>query len=103
MMTWAREAKLDTADVDLVDITDIHGLPSEVGAWTEKRALIVRRFDRDQKRRIHIEDFAQILNTYSESKYKFANYETVGKIIPLTQRCWLFYSSSAYLISSAKK
>jgi serine/threonine-protein kinase HipA len=81
MMTWAREAKLDVAYVELVNVGDIAGLPTEVGEWTEDYALVVRRFDRDGSRRIHIEDFAQILNVYSEGKYKHANYETLGKII----------------------
>lgn len=81
MLTWARESKIDTAEANLVDIQEIDGLPAEVGAMAESKTLAVRRFDRTDHSRVHIEDFAQVLNVYAEDKYTRANYETLGKIV----------------------
>ena len=47
----------------------------------ESVAFAIKRFDRAQDRRIHMEDFAQILVKYPHQKYNSANYEQIAKII----------------------
>ena len=45
------------------------------------QAFAIKRFDRDDDQRIHMEDFAQILVKYPHEKYTSANYENIGKVI----------------------
>lgn len=82
MMTWARRSGLDVPDVALVKVEEIEGLPEGIQA-SKGNAFVVKRFDRDGGKRIHIEDFAQILNRFptTRGKYGGANYETVGSLI----------------------
>jgi len=79
-MTLAAAAGLDVPEVRLVPIETITGLPQ--GRWAEANAFAIRRFDRAPGgRRIHQEDFAQIVDQYPEGKYDSANYETVAAIV----------------------
>lgn len=82
MMTWARESGIAVPEFSLVDVERIAGLPSEV-VQPGKRAFVIRRFDRDGGRAVHIEDFAQVLNRLptAEGKYGGANYETLARIL----------------------
>jgi serine/threonine-protein kinase HipA len=58
MMTLARIIGIDVPRTELIDIGTIRGLPIDAGAM-EGKALIVERFDRDDKgETIHMEDFA---------------------------------------------
>ena len=47
----------------------------------EQYAFAIRRFDRHEDTRIHMEDFAQILVKYPQDKYRSANYQQIGKIL----------------------
>lgn len=80
VMRWAREAGIVVPDVMLLDISDIAGLPSQ---FYDKpgRAFAVQRFDRVEGRRIHMEDFAQVLNLTPREKYGHANYESIARIL----------------------
>jgi len=80
IMRWAHEAGLVVPDVELLDITDINGLPSQ---FYEKpgNVFAVKRFDRVEGSRIHIEDFAQVLDLTPGEKYGHANYESIARII----------------------
>ena len=82
MMTWAREAGIDVPEFSLVEADSIRGIPSEV-LDPGKKAFPIRRFDRSSAGRVHIEDFAQVLNRYPtpDGKYGGANYETVARIL----------------------
>lgn len=80
MMTWAKRAGINTPETQLVDLTDVRGLPVEVSG-TKGRGFMVRRFDRTETGRVHIEDFAQVLGAYPARKYKGHNYETIAKIL----------------------
>lgn len=80
MMRWASAAGINAAEVELVEVGDIGGIPEEFTRRNE-RALVIARFDRDNGRRIHIEDFAQVRNVYPNRKYYGPNYETLGRII----------------------
>lgn len=83
MLEWADRAGFDVPDHQLVEVESIGNLPAE---WPVRRgqALAVRRFDRPEPgRRIHQEDFAQVLDVYPtpEGKYRSASCETLGRIL----------------------
>ncbi|WP_295583672.1 type II toxin-antitoxin system HipA family toxin [uncultured Lamprocystis sp.] len=81
-MRWAEACGIPIPELEPVDVADITGLPEAVGAFHERRALAVRRFDRRADgSRVHMEDFAQILGLYPEEKYKKFNYETLARVI----------------------
>jgi len=80
MMTWAREAGADVPEFELRKVSEIRGLPSEL-SFKESEAYLIRRFDRAEGQRVHIEDFAQVLGKYPKDKYEGANYETLAKIV----------------------
>ena len=84
MMKMASMAGIETADVELVSIERIAGLPADVvdDAMAGRRALAVRRFDRPGGgRRIHTEDFAQVFGAYPERKYERYGYIAVGRVL----------------------
>lgn len=80
-MHWARAAGISVPEFDLVPVGQIDGLPPEVEAAHEAWAFACKRFDRDEGRRVHFEDFAQVLGVYPDRKYDRANYETIGRIL----------------------
>jgi serine/threonine-protein kinase HipA len=80
MLRWARHSGIEVPDHELIQARSIEGLPRE-GVFTEQEALLIRRFDRLRARRIHQEDFAQVLALYPWQKYKKYNYETIGRIV----------------------
>ncbi len=81
-MRWAEASGIRIPDVELVDVKDVSGLPASIGEYHEERVLAVRRFDRIAPgRRVHMEDFAQILGLYPEEKYRKFNYETLARLI----------------------
>lgn len=80
MLQWARRAGIEVPDHRMVRITEIDGLPGEM-AFAESEALAIRRFDREAGRRIHQEDFAQVLSLYPHEKYERFNFETIGNIV----------------------
>jgi serine/threonine-protein kinase HipA len=81
-MRWAEASGIGIPEMDLVAIADITGLPLSYGDFAETVAFAIRRFDRPTPdTRVHLEDFAQILNLYPEEKYNKYNYETLAKLI----------------------
>ena len=84
MMKMASMAGIETADVELVRMERIGGIPAElVDEGLEGRlALAVRRFDRPGKgRRIHTEDFAQVFGVYPQRKYDRYGYIAIGRVL----------------------
>lgn len=80
MMTLGRRMGLATPEIELIQVDEISGMPS--GIRTDLgRALIVKRFDRADGKRVHMEDFAQIFRVYPSDKYKTADYEQIGEVI----------------------
>lgn len=80
-MTLAKLAGIDTPDIRLIPRASLEGLPS-IPLPAESHAYAIRRFDRDDaNRRIHSEDFAQILQKYPHEKYRNSNYEMLGRIL----------------------
>lgn len=79
-MSLARSAGVEIPQIRLVPVAKLTGLP-ELNLPAEEHAYAVRRFDRSESDRIHIEDFAQVLLRYSHDKYGSANYEQIGKAL----------------------
>lgn len=81
MMSLAAAAGIEIPEIRLVHREDLDGVPTQLWPRTEEYAYAIRRFDRDEQRRlVHIEDLAQVSNVYPEDKYK-GNYETVAALI----------------------
>lgn len=80
-MSLCRASGIDTAEVHLVPVSSIDGIPKELLAHGE-HALAVRRFDRTSEGgRVHIEDMAQIIGAVGDRKYTMANSESVLNMI----------------------
>lgn len=79
-MKFAQQLGLAVPDVRLVARKDVDDVPDDV--WgAEEWAYAIRRFDRGpSRRRIHIEDLAQVRNFYPDDKYA-GSFETVAALI----------------------
>ena len=68
MLQLAKEVGISTPEINLIDLDKVSGLP-ELGILGGDKALAVKRFDRENGKRIHIEDllryivFSQKTNT----------------------------------------
>lgn len=79
-MTLAALAGIDIPEIKLVELNHLENLPP-INLPDETLAFAIKRFDRDNDSRIHMEDFAQVLVKYPHEKYNSASYEQVGRII----------------------
>ena len=80
-MQWAQQSGIEIPNIELVDMALIDGLPPEALQTGEPKAFVIQRFDRQSDgRRVHMEDFAQLLNLYPHDKYGKTNYETLANI-----------------------
>lgn len=79
-MTLASLAGVDVPEIKLVELDKLDNLPP-INLPDEKLAFAIKRFDRNDAQRIHMEDFAQVLVKYPQEKYNSASYEQIGKII----------------------
>ena len=79
-MRLAEIAGVDIPEIKLVTIDTLENLPA-INLPGEKFAFAIRRFDRADKKRIHMEDFAQLLVKYPHQKYSSANCEQIGRIL----------------------
>jgi len=80
VMKLASLVGVDTPEIKLVEIDKLDNLP-QINLPDEKLAFAIKRFDRDDDVRIHMEDFAQVLVKYPHQKYKSASYEQIGRIL----------------------
>ena len=75
MLHLAREAGFETPDAEPAPLQSIAGLPESKllkyapGVGESANGLIVRRFDRDGPKRIHMEDFNQVFRQWPDDKY----------------------------------
>lgn len=81
-MTLASLASVDIPEIKLVELDKLDNLP-QINLPDEKLAFAIKRFDRDNNKRIHMEDFAQVLVKYPHEKYNSANYEQIAKVLYL--------------------
>ncbi len=79
-MRLAQTAGIDIPDIKLVEMDTLDKLPA-INLPDEEFAFAIRRFDRAGKKRVHAEDFAQVLAKYPQQKYDGPSYEQIGKII----------------------
>ena len=79
-MSLAGLVGVDIPEIKLVELDKLDNLP-QINLPDEKQAFAIKRFDREDDQRIHVEDFAQILVKYPHEKYTSANYENIGKVI----------------------
>ncbi len=81
MLNLARAVGIDVPEIQLVDPSDVAGLPDEVRDLPG-RALAIKRFDRlPGGEAIHIEDFAQVFGVYPEKKYDRASYKNIAEVL----------------------
>ncbi len=71
---------IEIPEIKLVELEKLDNLP-QISFPDEKWAFAIRRFDRAEDRRIHMEDFAQVLVKYPHEKYNSANYEQIARIL----------------------
>ncbi|MEJ2419229.1 MAG: type II toxin-antitoxin system HipA family toxin [Exilibacterium sp.] len=71
---------VDIPEIKLVELDKLDNLP-QINLPDEKLAFAIKRFDRENDTRIHMEDFAQVLVKYPHEKYDSANYENIGRIL----------------------
>ncbi len=79
-MRLASLVGVNIPEIKLVDLNKLDNLPP-INLPNEKLAFAIKRFDRNGDRRIHMEDFAQVLVKYPSQKYKSTNYEQIGRIL----------------------
>jgi serine/threonine-protein kinase HipA len=79
-MSLAAASGVEIPEIKLVELGKLDNLPP-INLPNEKLAFAIRRYDRDGNRRIHAEDFAQVLVQYPHNKYSSGNYENIGKIV----------------------
>lgn len=79
-MTLASLAGVNIPEIKLVEMNRLDNLP-QINLPDEKLAFAIKRFDRDDGTRIHMEDFAQVLVKYPSEKYNSVNYEQIGRIL----------------------
>ncbi|MEZ5260796.1 MAG: HipA domain-containing protein [Acidimicrobiales bacterium] len=84
MMSWAARIGVEVPEVMLVDL-DALDLPPGLGKFKERSAYAIRRFDRaDGDRRIHMEDFNQVLAQWPHQKYEGSSYESLAALVLAT-------------------
>lgn len=79
-MTLAAMAGVDIPEIKLVQRDGLDNLPP-IKLPDENLAFAIKRFDRNNNTRIHMEDFAQVLVKHPREKYHSANYEQIGRIL----------------------
>lgn len=80
MMEWARAAGFDVPECELHTVDDV----PEIRRYVQEgvRLLAVRRFDRAGDKRIHQEDFMQVLGRAADPKRKYdSKYEVVARVV----------------------
>lgn len=82
MMRWAQQSGIAVPEFELIEFRHLSNVPPGFADDADSQCYAVRRFDRPGPgKRIHMEDFAQVLAVYDRGKYTRSNFETVGSII----------------------
>jgi serine/threonine-protein kinase HipA len=80
MMELARRVGIDVPKTALYPLKDLEELPKEF-QHLDHKVFAIQRFDREEGKKIHIEDFAQVFGVYPEKKYKSASYRNIVEVI----------------------
>jgi serine/threonine-protein kinase HipA len=78
MMELARAVGIDTAENGLMPTDAIAGLPHHFQRGSAN-ALWVKRFDRTEHGRVHMEDFNQVYGQYPDDKYEHFSYANMAQ------------------------
>lgn len=70
MLSFARRVGIDVPEIGLINAADIANMPPQVRTDLGN-AMYIKRFDRLDDRRVHIEDFAQIFDLYPTHRDKY--------------------------------
>lgn len=79
-MRLAQMMGVDIPEIRLVPVSQIESIPG-LKLPDEPLAFAIKRFDRDNNKRIHTEDFAQVFMKYPHEKYDGGNYEQIGQTL----------------------
>ena len=79
-MRLAEVAGVDMPEIRLVEISTLENLPP-INLPDERWAFAIKRFDRAEGARVHMEDFAQVLVKYPHEKYSSANYAQIARLL----------------------
>lgn len=82
-LMWAGASGFEVPECELVTADDLSG-PLRDHVEHRARGLAVRRYDRDGARRIHQEDFAQVMNLPPRLKYEHIKYEQLAYFVRVT-------------------
>ena len=81
MMALARAVDIEVPRTELIDVSDIQGLPADAGPM-EGNALVIQRFDRGAAGEgIHMEDFTQVFGLYPQDKYHHRSYANIAAVL----------------------
>lgn len=81
-MSLAAMVGVNIPDIKLVALDKLVNLPP-INLPQENLAFAIKRFDREEGKRIHMEDFAQVFVKYPHEKYNTANYEQIARVLYL--------------------
>ncbi|MDF1654526.1 MAG: HipA domain-containing protein [Coxiellaceae bacterium] len=77
MMQLASQTGINVPEIKLMPFEQIKGLEM-FEEFYGKNILAVKRFDRDNSSRIHIEDLSQVFSLYPHSKYNKVSYNNIA-------------------------
>ena len=78
VMYLASLVGIEIPEIRLIELSKLDNLP-QINLPNETFAFAIKRFDRHNEQRIHMEGFAQALVKDPDEKYNSANYEQIGK------------------------
>lgn len=79
-LEWARAAGFEVPECNLASVEAL--APALRGhAGPEGHVLVIRRYDREGPRRIHQEDFAQVVGLPPRLKYDHVTYEQLARLV----------------------
>lgn len=79
-MEWARATGLEVPECQIVPL---EAMPPALRAFgpSGSDVFMIRRYDRDEQRRIHQEDFAQVVNLPPSHKYEQVTYDGAARLV----------------------
>jgi serine/threonine-protein kinase HipA len=78
MLALSEKLGMDVPQRELVEKEAFEGIPPEFNTLSTGRVLLVRRFDRTNGGRVHIEDFAQVFGVQPRFKYTAAGNHNIA-------------------------
>lgn len=82
MMRWAAEVGIDVPEIALVNADHLGPIPPSFDQFRGQTVYTVRRFDRTDSTKVHMEDLNQILGNWpGHGKYEGAGFERLGLVV----------------------